>query len=195
MLLMYVVEWFNREEQGLLPQQPSSSVRSLMLGMLAKLSRRCMDQFLRVSFHATRLRRSRVLPLLGLPEIARQRFRALSPVGSDLFGGVFQATVSNEAERVKALKETTIPSLSHLSGCSNPFRGDPSRQSNDRREGRSSGAKGQSGGRGQQRRRGGRTWTAPSTSVSSSGPSFFQRQGRGGARKGSKSRRGGKGKA
>ena len=194
MLLMYVVEWFNREEQGLLLQQPSSSVRSLMLGMLAKLSRRCMDQFLKVSFHATRLRRARVLPLLGLPEIARQRFRALSPVGSDLFGGAFQATVSNEAERVKALKETTIPSLTHLSGRTNPFRGAPSRQSGDRREGRPSGAKGRSGG-GQQRRRGGRTGSAPSATAPASGPSFFQRQGRGGARRGSKSRRGGKGKA
>ena len=196
MLLIYVVEWFNREEQGLLFQQPSSSVRALMLGMLAKLSRRCMDQFLRVSFHATRLRRAQILPLLGLPEIARQRFRALSPVGSDLFGGAFQATVSNEAERVKTLKETTIPSLSSFSGRSNPFRGDPSRQASGRREGRPAGARGQSGG-GQQRRRFarfGRTGTASSVPAAS-GTSGFQRQSRGGARKGSKSRRGGRGKA
>ena len=101
--MLYIVEWLLRVEKGLIPA-PTNPVKLLMLSTLAKLQRRSLDQHLRVSLQAINVRRNLILPLCGVPEVAMQRFQALTLVGDDLFAGAFQQTITNEAERRDALQ-------------------------------------------------------------------------------------------
>lgn len=146
-LHLYVAEWLHRTERGLLPS-PSPGEVSLMLGVAAKLARCSLDQHLRVWIQANRLRRSHLLPLCDLPPAASQRFAVLPFTGPDLFCGRFQELVVGEAERSKALKETTftLPSSGPAGSGKAPFRSGPSR----------AGGYGPSRARGRRRQRGAR---------------------------------------
>ena len=123
--MLYIVEWLLRVEKGLIIPAPTNPVRLLMLSTLAKLQRRSLDQHLRVSLQAVNLRRNLILPLCGIPEVAMQRFQSLTLVGDDLFAGVFQQTIANEAERRDALQKTTFTESSPAGRSGRPFRGYP----------------------------------------------------------------------
>ena len=123
--MLYIVEWLLRAEKGLIIPAPANPVRLLMLSTLAKLQRRSLDQHLRVSLQAVNLRRNLILPLCGIPEVAMQRFQSLTLVGDDLFAGVFQQTIANEAERRDALQKTTFTEGSPAGRAGRPFRGYP----------------------------------------------------------------------
>ena len=123
--MLYIVEWLLRVEKGLIIPAPTNPVRLLMLSTLAKLQRRSLDQHLRVSLQAVNLRRNLILPLCGIPEVAMQRFQSLTLVGDDLFAGVFQQTIANEAERRDALQKTTFTESSSAGRSGRPFRGYP----------------------------------------------------------------------
>ena len=60
-LMLYLVEWLLRVERGLIPAQ-TPEVKLHMLSILAKLQRRSLDQYLRVSLQAVHLRRRHILP-------------------------------------------------------------------------------------------------------------------------------------
>ena len=106
-LSLYVTEWLHRAERALIPT-PSPQASSFMLGLAAKLARASLGQHLRTLIKATRQRREQLIPLCSLPALAAQRFSTLPLTGPDLFAGRFQQTVSGEAERRKALRETTF---------------------------------------------------------------------------------------
>ena len=123
-LMLYVVEWLIRVEKGLLPP-PSDQERLMMLTSLSKLLRRSLDQHLRVSLRAIHLRRSHILPLCVVPEIALERFQTLTLIGDDLFAGAFQQTIASEAERRDAFQKTTFSEGLSSGRSGRPFRGHP----------------------------------------------------------------------
>ena len=79
-----------------------------MLALLAKLQRRSLDQLLKIGQQTTNLRRNLILPLCGITEVAKPKFKTLTLVGHDLFAGSFQSLVTDEAARRDSLKKTTF---------------------------------------------------------------------------------------
>ena len=104
-LTLYIGEWLSRVEDGSVVT--TQQVRTFMLAIQAKFQRRALDQFFKISQQSTNLRRNLILPLCGIPEVAKARFKALTLVGHDLFAGSFQDLVTSEAARRDSYKKTT----------------------------------------------------------------------------------------
>ena len=104
-LTLYIGEWLSRVEDGSVVT--TQQVRTFMIAIQTKFQRRALDQFFKISQQSTNLRRNLILPLCGIPEVAKARFKALTLVGHDLFAGSFQDLVTSEAARRDSYKKTT----------------------------------------------------------------------------------------
>ena len=113
-LQFMIGEWLRTSS----PDKRDTEHWSLLTSILSALSRLHVEQYSRVAVKATTLRRARIIPSLGLPEIAARSLQDSSLLGPDLFGGQYTKVVAEEVSRQETFEKTrtTFPSQQ-------PFRG------------------------------------------------------------------------